>query len=57
MEFIQRYNKFVVAAIAAFVIVTNNGDVVGSVPLIQDISDNLAALLGAFGVVAVPNKK
>jgi hypothetical protein len=53
---IQRYTKFIVAAIAAVVIVVNNGDVTGSVPLIKDISDNLAAILGAAGVVAFRNK-
>lgn len=56
MEAINHYRKFVVAAIAAVVIVINNGDVVGSIPVIESISDNLAALLGAFGVVLIPNK-
>lgn len=52
----NKYRKFVVAALAAVVIVLNNGDVAGSVPVIEDISDNLAAVLGALGVVLTPNK-
>jgi hypothetical protein len=56
MDGIQHYTKFIVAAIAAVVIVLNNGDVAGSVPLIEDISDNLAAVLGALGVLAFRNK-
>jgi hypothetical protein len=55
MDFIKPYWKFVIAAIGAFVIVSNNGDVVGSVPVIEDISDNLAAVLTALGVLAKRN--
>lgn len=52
---IARYWKFVIAAIGAAVIIFNNGDVAGSVPVIEDISDNLAAVLTALGVYAKRN--
>jgi hypothetical protein len=49
---LQRYNKFIVAAVAVAFIFLNNEDVA----LANVVSDNLAAVLGALGVFAVPNR-